>query len=76
MAWLALGASVVALVVALTSILLRRADSRTLGRQDERIARLEAQALKLRNALARARTADPSRRRLDELFGHDERPTD
>ena len=76
MVWVAVGAAVVALVVSLTSILLRRADSREMGRQDERIKALESRALKLTNALARARTADPSGRRLDELFGYDEGPSD
>ena len=79
MGWLALGASVVALValvVSLTSIFLRRADSREMGRLEERVRALESRALKLTNALARARTADPSGRRLDELFGYDERPSD
>lgn len=76
MAWASLAAAVVALVVSLTSILLRRADSREMGRQDERIKALESRALKLTNALARARTADPSGRRLDELFGYDEGPSD
>ena len=75
MAWASLAAAVVALVVSLTSILLRRADSREMGRQDERIKALESRALKLTNALARARRPDPSLRELDGLYA-DARPDD
>ena len=75
MAWASLAAAVVALVVSLTSIFLRRADSREMGRLEERVRALEARALKLTNALARARRPDPSLRELDGLYA-DARPDD
>ena len=78
MVWVAVGAAVVALValvVSLTSIFLRRADSRGMGRLEERVRALEARALKLTNALARARRPDPSLRELDGLYA-DARPDD
>ena len=75
MGWVAVGAAVVALVVSLTSIFLRRADSREMGRLEERVRALEARALKLTNALARARRPDPSLRELDGLYA-DARPDD